>query len=463
MLQYLIRRILWAVPTLLAVSLVIFSLGKCSNVTSNKLEMVAHQSDNSKFNFENQERLARQLAERANLDKPLFYFTLTTAAYPDTVYRVWLPSQRERMERLTAETGNWPAVQHWERCLRRVQGEVVSLPDTFPSVQEWRKWVEKLGQATALADMMSVLPRLAEMQAALPGNHPLAAAADEVRAAVATLRDEQHPERMSLPAFHWHGLDNQYHEWVMGFVTGDLGVDKEGQDVARLIQKPLMTTLSVNGLAMLLAYALAIPLGVYMARWRGGAFDRWSQRILLLVYALPAFSLAVLLTWALGIVPATPAGQLVGQPFGNWFFREFSAFALPILILALNMLAVLVFQMRGGMLDVLRQDYIRTARAKGLDENRVHWHHAFRNALFPIITVFGSVFPAIFSGALVVELLFHYEGIGKLVASSLAGDNHPLLFALLMFAAMFTVAGTLIADVLYAWADPRVRYVEEER
>jgi peptide/nickel transport system permease protein len=461
MLRYLLRRVFWAVPTLLVVSLVIFGLGKCSNANSGKLELAAYQTDSNQFNFANQERTARQAAKQANLDKPLFYFTLTTAAYPDTLYRVWLPSQRERMERLTAATGNWSAVQQWERRLRRVQEEVVALPDTFPEGQKWRTSAEQLSQADDLADLAVAVARFAEMGAALPTGYPLATACAALQTAADTLCTQQRPERMRRPALHWHGLDNQYHEWVSGFVTGDLGLDREGVSIAQLIGKPLMTTLTVNGLALLLAYALALPLGVYMARWQGRPFDRWSQRILLLVYALPAFSLALSLTWFLGVTPATPAAQLAGQPFGHWFFQNFSAFALPIFILALGTLAVLAFQMRGGMLDALRQPYIRTARAKGLSEQRVHWHHAFRNALFPIITVFGSVFPSIFSGALVVELLFHYEGIGKLVASALNNDNHPLLFALLMFAAMFTVAGTLIADVLYAWADPRVRYAKE--
>ena len=113
------------------------------------------------------------------------------------------------------------------------------------------------------------------------------------------------------------------------------------------------------------------------------------------------------------------------------------------------------------MLDTLEQDYIRTARAKGLDEDTVYWRHAFRNALFPVITVFGSIFPAVFSGSVVVELLFHFEGIGQLIQRTLSGNNHPVLFVLLMFAAAFTMLGNLMADLLYAWADPRVRYARK--
>lgn len=460
MFLYLLRRILLAVPTLLVVSLVIFGLGKCSTTSSGKLEVGAYQSDNSKANFANQARAARQMAAQFHLDKPLFYFTLTTAAYPDTLYRVWLPSQREKMSRLTAETGNWSAVQHWEQQIRRVQEEVMVLPDTFPGLVDWRKSVDLISKSADLTDLAICMGRCTALRTEVPEGHTLAVAFDGLQAATHALRTDQYPERMRRPTFHWHGFDNQYHEWMSGFVTGDLGYDNEGQEVAKLIREPLMTTISVNGLAMLLAYALAIPMGVYMARWRGRPFDRWSQRTLLMLYALPVFSLGMLLAWVFGITPLRPEARLPGQAFGAWFFHYFPVFILPILTMMLHTLAALAFQMRGGMLDTLRQDYIRTARAKGLDEDRVHWHHAFRNALFPIITVFGSVFPSIFSGSLVMELLFNYQGIGQLVVSAFSGSNHPLLFALLMFAAMFTVAGTLIADVLYAWADPRVRYAE---
>ena len=165
--------------------------------------------------------------------------------------------------------------------------------------------------------------------------------------------------------------------------------------------------------------------------------------------AVPNFVLAsmaiILLVFVWGLFPAAGWGSL-------------KQVVLPAVCLGAPFAGYIARLTRTSLLEVLQLDYIRTARAKGLDEHRVHWHHAFRNALFPVITVFGSVFPSIFSGALVVELLFGYQGIGQLVATAFGDNDHPMLFALLMFAAIFTVAGTLMADVLYAWADPRVRY-----
>ena len=458
MLKYLIQRILIAVPTLLVVSLVIFGLGKCSSVHEDKLEEAAQRSENAKNNFTYRDQAIRQAAESLHLNKPIFYFSLTTAAYPDTLYRIWLPSEREKMEYLIAFTGNWPAVQHLHQAIRQTQPVIVSLPDTFPQLFALRNVVDQLYKADRLEKMTIPLRDLAILRPVLPVHPPLNATLDALESAAVSLQTDLHPERMRRPAFYWYGLNNQYHEWLSGFVTGNLGLDKQDFPVAQRIKEPLLITLTINGLALALSYLLAIPLGVYMARWKNGTLDRWAQRSLLLLYAMPAFWLAMLLILIFGI-PATPTWRIPSQQsFMGWFFQHFSSFILPLLTLTLHTLAILAFQMRGGMLDTLRQDYIRTARAKGLDEETVYWRHAFRNALFPIITVFGSVFPGIFAGSVIVELLFNFSGMGQLVQGSFVDNNHPVLFALLMFASMFTIVSHLIADILYAWADPRVRF-----
>ena len=113
------------------------------------------------------------------------------------------------------------------------------------------------------------------------------------------------------------------------------------------------------------------------------------------------------------------------------------------------------------MLEVLDQEYIKTARAKGLSETAVHRKHALRNALFPLITIFGGVFPVIFAGALVIEYLFNFPGMGTKTQSAFMNRDYPVLYAILMIAATLTILGSLVADMLYAWADPRVRFSKE--
>jgi peptide/nickel transport system permease protein len=291
---------------------------------------------------------------------------------------------------------------------------------------------------------------------------------DTLQHCIQTLHSEARPEKISVPAFYWHGFDNQYHRWLTGFVTGDLGLSRSTQKpVWESLKFSLRSTLIINGLAILLAYCLAVPLGVFMARRRDQAPDRTARWVLLLLYSMPIFWLGSLLmlffaTPDFGLYIINGIGiesyQGSGKTYGAWCLSNFDKFILPILTLGLHALAVLALQMRGGVLDTIGQDFVRTARAKGASENAVYWRQAFRNALFPIITIFASVFPAIFTGSLVVEFLFQFPGLGMKTSEAFMGGDYPVLFTILMLAAMLTILGSLVADLLYALADPRVRF-----
>jgi peptide/nickel transport system permease protein len=236
------------------------------------------------------------------------------------------------------------------------------------------------------------------------------------------------------------------------------------------IKPALLATAALSGIALLLAFLIAIPLGVEMARFRNSRFDRWSKQLLFFLHSMPVF-------WLGGILVILFTGSIFGRPiidnpyldvtdqwlagtesFTSWFVRKVPGFIMPVAVLTLHALALIAMQIRGGMLETLRQDYIRTARAKGLDEDDVYWKHAFLNALFPIITLFGALLPALLTGSLVVETLFNFPGLG--VKTQTAFLNHDLgtLSAILMAVAILTVTGNLVTDMLYALADPRVRF-----
>ena len=131
---------------------------------------------------------------------------------------------------------------------------------------------------------------------------------------------------------------------------------------------------------------------------------------------------------------------------------------LPVFCLSYGSLAYLSRQMRGGVLTILRQDFIRTARAKGLDEKTVIWKHAFRNSLIPIITIFASLLPAAISGSFVIENIFSIPGMGKIAFEGLIARDYPMVFTVMMFSAFLTLLGTLLADILYAVVDPRISF-----
>lgn len=466
MLRYLLRRILLAIPTLLVISMVIFGLSKCA-----PRDPALDLGDSAFGSLQQQEAAIRLRATQLGHDKPVFYFKLTTAAFPDTLYRIFPLSRREQLANLCAQTGNWPVISRYESALREMMPFADALPDTLPAVGDFRVAFSGMMHNERTDVAMEILADVRAAAAQLPPDFQPGKLLDTLQICVQDLRSRTQPNQMNVPALHWYGLDNQYHRWLTGFIRGDLGL-------SRMFQRPvwdslkfsLLSTLIINGLALLLAYLIAVPLGVAMARRRDRSFDRFTRWTLLLLYAMPVFWLGSLLMLSL----ATPdfglflikginleSYQGSGKTYSTWCISNFDKFILPILTLSLHALAILALQMRGGVLDTISQDFIRTARAKGVGENAVYWRHAFRNALFPIITVFASVFPAIFTGSLVVEYLFQFPGVGMKTHEAFMGGDYPVLFAILMLAATLTVVSNLIADLLYAWADPRVRFSKQ--
>jgi len=463
MFRYILRRVMLALPTLLIISMAVFGLSKCA-----PREPALEMGDSVFSTLQEQEIAIRQRAEQLGLDKPVFYFTFTTAAFPDTLYRIFPLSRRSQMAKLCAQTGDWPAVSRYDQTLRTLAFFADTLPDTLPGVGAFRVAFSEIIQGEQVESVAGTIGNVRSAVLQLPASHQPSHLLDSLQACALALGQKTQRWKMNVPAFYWHGVDNQYHRWLTGVATGNLGL-------SRLSQKPvwdslkfsILSTLIINGFAMLLAYAAGVPLGVAMARRRDRAFDRVARWLLLFLFAMPMFWLGGLLI----LFFATPdfglflinginleSYQGSGKSFIAWCGSNFDKFLLPVATLALHALAILALQMRGGMLDVIGQDFIRTARAKGVGEPGVYWRHAFRNALFPVITVFASVFPALFTGSLVVEYLFQFPGLGMKTHEAFMGGDYPVLFAILMLAATLSVVGNLLADLLYAWVDPRVRF-----
>ncbi len=489
MLKYLLRRILLALPTLLVISFMAFGLLKCApgdpvvNIFGeeqyNSLDP-AQQADDYKAN-----------AVLLGLEHPVFYFNLTTAAFPDTLWRIFPLNRREKLEKLIGQTGNWPAVKNCDLAISKTARAIEALPSSVPQAAHLRSELTVLVRADqlslletsaahlhALSDSIA-LPNLPsttsvgsnpELRKPQPPAPALAAALLQLDSAIHVLHTQALPGKLRTPAIHWHGFENQYHQWLMGFLNGDLGYTRRKVKVWDELRPSLLSTLAINGLAIFLAYLIAVPLGVEMARRKGRGLDRWAKRGLFFLSSMPVFWLGGLLIMIFtntellrAAIPSVYFDVQDGwQPgktsFGDWWSSNASKCVLPITILTLHALAVLALQMRGGMLSTLGADYIRTARAKGVGEEDVYWNHAFRNALFPIITIFASVLPAVFTGSLVLEALFIFPGIGTKTFEAYLGKDLPLLAAIMMVAAALTIVGSLLADILYAWADPRVRF-----
>jgi peptide/nickel transport system permease protein len=258
------------------------------------------------------------------------------------------------------------------------------------------------------------------------------------------------------------GLDRplpvQYAEWLWRLLQGDWGVSyRDKQPVLRVIGSHLGATLELMLSSTLLAMMIGCWIGVLGAIRRYSVFDTLATVGAMIALSIPTFwfGLVVIYVFSVGL-GWLPAGNRYTIGDGSWSDRLHHLIG-PCIVLALVSTAVWSRYMRSSMLDVINQDYIRTARSKGIPERRILFQHAVRNALLPMITIAGLHLPTLLSGALVTETVFTWPGMGRLFLDSIGYRDYPTVMGILMFTAMLVLLGSLLADLLYGVADPRIR------
>ncbi len=269
----------------------------------------------------------------------------------------------------------------------------------------------------------------------------------------------------------------QYALWLERMTTLDFGksfashqkpvfwqtTDKDGNVTKGLIQEALPITLMINLLGLAITLLLAIPLGIVAARKHLGWQDRSITLFNFIGFSIPGFWLSLLLMYWLGVVnnwfPISGLHSLNYESLDTWgkIKDTLSHLFLPVVIPSITGLAGITLFVKNGMLDVLHQDYITTARAKGLAESKVVYKHALRNALLPLITIIGLSIPGLIGGSVIAETIFAIPGMGKLFYDAVLMRDFPVVMGILTIGSALTLIGNLLADVMYAWADPRVR------
>jgi peptide/nickel transport system permease protein len=269
----------------------------------------------------------------------------------------------------------------------------------------------------------------------------------------------------------------QYGLWLKRMLVLDFGTsfkphhkpvfwgtkDKDGNYTQGMIQESIGKTLTINILGLVITLLLAIPLGVYAAC----KHNTWSDRAITLFnfvgFSIPGFWLSLLLMYWLGVInnwlPISGWHSLNYDSLDTWgkIKDSVSHLVMPVIIPSVTGLASITLFVKNGMLDVLHQDYITTARAKGLSEGKVIYTHALRNALLALITIIGLSIPGLIGGSVIAESLFAIDGMGKLFYDSVTGRDFPVIMGILTIGSALTLLGNLLADLAYAWADPRVR------
>ena len=272
------------------------------------------------------------------------------------------------------------------------------------------------------------------------------------------------------------GLDQPIHvrylKWMGALLQGDFGYSfAKGEPVRGLILGFLPNTLILSGCALLVAFVAGIVIGIIQAVRQNTTTDSALSAVSLFFYSMPSFWLALMLILTFSLAARNSWGWPIHFPASGMVSVDHAFMApldqvkdrlmhlvLPTLSLSLVLAAGIARYMRGSMLEVVQQDYIRTARAKGLPEWRVITHHAVRNALLPIVTLLGLYLPVLFSGTVFIETVFAWPGMGKLMVDAIGQRDYPVVMAGSFIFAVLVVLGNLLADLLYSVVDPRIRH-----
>jgi peptide/nickel transport system permease protein len=274
------------------------------------------------------------------------------------------------------------------------------------------------------------------------------------------------PPEVRMNLRHQFGLDDpipiRYVRWFVAMAKGDWGFSFVSRvDVGTLIMQRLPTTLWVLGLAQLLGLLVALPVGIYSAMRPYSLFDQLTTTFAFIGFSLPTFFTGILFILFFSIyldwLPFIYRADISGSGW-RWYWENIRQVIMPVTVLGLFQGAAMTRYMRSAVLEVIRLDYINTARAKGLSERVTILKHVVRNALIPVVTLIALQIPGIFTGAVITEQIFRVPGIGSLLITSILANDTPVIMAITFVFSCLVLLFNLVADLLYGWLDPRISY-----
>jgi peptide/nickel transport system permease protein len=453
MLKYILQRLLYFIPTLLVISIIVFVLSKMTpgDPVDNQLQ-ISSESNSSRISDE----IYQQTAHQLGIDKPIFYFTITSQAFPKNLYSLSKKSERTAVENLIKQYGNYDKITSFHQVIKAF---LLKIPE-----QDSLNLRNNIEQLLIQDDDEKINFILNDLDKTAQEKSVLKAEIKELITSYESIKKEPTRSKLFIPTFYWYGFDNQYHHWITGFLTGNFGLSNNGQTIADKIARPLSITLIMSLLAIILSYLIAIPIGIFTAANRHKRSGKWLMKGLFAVYSVPSFWVALMalrfLTtpqYGMKIFPSAGLSDLhTEDSFFIFFFENIGRLILPVLCMIIHPIAVIARQLQGSMVDNMQLDYTRTAKAKGLSFNKILKYHIFRNALFPLITLLGQIFPLLITGSFMVEYIFNIKGMGRIAFEAIDEQDWHVVYVVLMLSATMVLIGNLISDLLYKWANQRV-------
>jgi peptide/nickel transport system permease protein len=484
MLKYLVRRFLIFIPTLVAISLLAFIIS--INSPADPVEQLARSATtegNSNAESSATEKIKNEIRERLGLDLPVFYFSVNTWADCDTLNNISSKAQREALTSLTRQYGNWDHIQKYYKQTQVCLQLVSSFPkdsSTLETTSNLRFATISLLETSNKEIIDSKIKQVNAFASELKSIE-LINGFDDLEKSFSFVESNSSTWLNYIPTLQINGFNNQYHVWILGdaftgktrgrkgVLRGDFGNSySDNQPVITKIKDTFLYSFILIIISIVIAYGVSIPLGIYAAYKADSLFDNTSSVIIFMLFSLPSFFVG---TWLLYYF-ANP-DHFMWFPTGgvndpavfdeNWsiwqkLIHQSPYFVLPIITYSYSSFAFTSRIMKVSILDVMGQDYIRTARAKGLSEYKVLTKHALKNAMLPMVTMFANIFPAAVGGSVILETIFSIPGMGSEIYNAVVGTDIPMIVAVFSITGLLTVIGYLFSDILYALIDPRIKY-----
>jgi peptide/nickel transport system permease protein len=523
MIPYLIKRILQFIPTMFIISLLAFYISVHS--PGDPVEILSQSANvqGANASLTATKQYKDSVRVQLGLNIPLFYFSFGTQSDCDTIYKIFDKEEQYAFHRLSRKCGNWKTVANHFKLIDEIKRitdtfnneaiynqhsyvedtatELVPVLHTKTKMGEPTKDVERrlinssLAYKYSLEEIIATNAIIQNIFTSLKKIYQPAALMAKIdtvisvskkydwlgsceMAFIAFRNNIRHLEKTGssnnyLPKFTWNGAKSQYHVWLTNLLHGNFGYSySDNRPVAEKIWQKFGRSFILVLFSVVLAYLISIPIGVYSAKRHGKFFDRFSSITLFMFYSVPSFFFGTLLLFFF----ANPAyfswfpefGYCDPETYNNsWSVLQKIYYTFPYMVLPLATYTYASFAflsriVRSATLESLSQDYIRTARAKGLSENRILWRHAFRNALLPVITTFVTIFPAAVGGSVIVETIFTYDGMGIAGYEAMGSKDIPMIVSIFSLAGLMSMVAYFVSDVLYAMADPRIIYTTKK-
>lgn len=496
MLKYTLKRIITFIPMMIAISLLAFIIS--INAPGDPVDRLVKSdqdgganANTAGSNSEEREKVRKELG----LHLPIFYFTISDYATPNNLHTISNEDERENLKQLIHKHGNWDQIKKYYESIKFTQTiyqdktiydiykehSNLNKSDSNRIAETWNQIGMALTKMLEENNQEITENNLSILKSSILNNSDflhLETGLNNIIQEEYNLEEKSTKWKTYIPSIHFYGINNQYHQWLLGngkdrkgILRGDFGKSyNDGQLIKNKIWDRIGISFALSIISILIAYLVSIPLGIYSAYKKDSTQDRAVSIMLFILYSLPSFFVGtLLLLWFsnpdnLYWFPESGIqNPITWDENWKWFQWQALEHRMPYLVLPLitytyGSFAFLSRIMRIGMIEVVGQDYIRTARAKGLSEKVVILKHALRNSLLPIITVFAAVFPVSIGGSVIIEVIYTIPGMGLEIFTAIQNQDYPMIITFFTLAGFLTMVGYLVSDILYAVVDPRISY-----